>query len=76
MYQFAIEDSKLVLKNVRSGDGFVQSPANMALRPVGPDSFVVDEEGLEFSFGSGESGKANKFRLDAGRTRGIEFQRK
>lgn len=75
-YQFAIEDGKLVLKNIRSGDGFVQSSANMALRPVGPGSFVVDEEGLEFAFEPGESGKANKFRLDAGRTKGIEFQRK
>jgi hypothetical protein len=75
-YQFATDDGKLVLKSIQSGDGFLSSPQKLALRPVGQDSFVVDDEGLEFLFERGRSGNVNAFRLDAGRTKGIEFQRK
>jgi CubicO group peptidase (beta-lactamase class C family) len=75
-YLFATDDGKLVLKSIHSGDGFLSSPQKLALRPVGQDSFVVDDQGLEFSFERGGSGKVNAFRLDAGRTKGIEFQRK
>src|SRR5262249_6849327 len=75
-YQLEINDGKVVLRSIQSGDGFLSSLQNLALRPVGQDWFVVDEEGLEFSFERAGSGKANAFRLNAGRSKGIEFQRK
>jgi CubicO group peptidase (beta-lactamase class C family) len=75
-YQFSNSDGKLVLKSIQSGDGFLSSEQNLTLRPVGADSFVVDDEGLEFLFERGGSGGVNAFRLDAGRTKGIEFHRK
>jgi len=75
-YQLVVDDGKLVLKSIQSGDGFLSSPQDLALRPVGQDSFVVDDEGLEFLFERAGSGKVNSFRLDAGRTKGIAFQRK
>jgi CubicO group peptidase (beta-lactamase class C family) len=75
-YQLVVDDGKLVLKSIQSGDGFLSSQQDLALRPVGQDSFVVDDEGLEFLFERAGSGKGNSFRLDAGRTKGITFQRK
>ncbi|HXT26371.1 MAG TPA: serine hydrolase [Candidatus Eisenbacteria bacterium] len=74
-YRLEIEDGKLILKGIQSGDGFLHSPERLELRPVGADAFVVDEEGLQFAFQHGGSGNVSGFRLDAGRTKGLEFQR-
>jgi hypothetical protein len=74
-YQLVVEDGKLKLVGIQSGDGFLHSPQHMELRPAGPDMFAVDDEGLQITFehsGANVSG----FRLDAGRTKGIAFQRK
>jgi CubicO group peptidase (beta-lactamase class C family) len=74
-YRMVVEDGKLKLAGIQSGEGFLHSPQHMELRPVGTDVFVVDDEGLQFAFehsGTSFSG----FRLDAGRTKGIAFQRK
>lgn len=75
-YLLAVEDGKLKLKNLQSGDGFLHAAEHMELRPVGSDEFRVDDEGLEFAFEHDSSGNVSGFRLDAGRTRGIEFRRK
>jgi CubicO group peptidase (beta-lactamase class C family) len=75
-YQLVVEDGKLKLASIQSGDGFLHSPQHMDLRPVGLDVFVVDDEGLQFAFERGGSGNVSRFRLDAGRTKGLDFQRK
>ena len=75
-YLMAVEDGKLKLKSIQGGDGFLHSSQNLELRPVGPDAFVVDDEGLEFVFDPSGTGSAGGFRLNAGRTKGLRFQRK
>ena len=76
-YLLAVEDGKLKLKSIQSGDGFLHSPQKLELRPVGEDVFLVDEEGLEFAFEHpNSSGSASGFRLNAGRTKGLQFLRK
>jgi len=75
-YQFSIDQGKLLLTSIQTGDGFVRSAQNWTLRPIGGDSFVADEEGVEFAFQRNGAGNVNGLRLDAGRTKGIEFQRK
>jgi len=75
-YELVFDDGKLVLKEIRTGGGYLSSPQHLTLRPVGQDAFVVDEEGLEFVFERGGPGKARGFRLDAGRTKRIEFERR
>jgi len=75
-YTIASENGKLLLAGIRSGDGFVHSAEHKILRCVGPDAFVEDEDGLEFVFARDARGKANSFKLDAGRTKGLVFKRK
>jgi CubicO group peptidase (beta-lactamase class C family) len=75
-YQLAVEDGKLKLASIQSGDGFLHSARRMELRSVGTDVFVVEDEGLQFVFERGGASSFNAFRLDAGRTKGIAFQRK
>ena len=75
-YQLVVEDGKLKLASIHGGDGFLHSPQHMELRPIGTDVFVVDDEGLQFTFERGGASGASGFRLDAGRTKGIAFQRK
>lgn len=74
-YLLAIEGDKLMLKNIRSGEGFLHLAENLVLRPVDQNVFVVDDEGLEFHFAEDAAGRVNSFSLDAGRSKGIEFQR-
>jgi CubicO group peptidase (beta-lactamase class C family) len=76
VYRLGVEDGKLMLKSMQSGNGFLHSPQHLVLRPAGADTFVVDEEGLQFAFEHDGSGIVSGFRLDAGRTKGIEFRRK
>jgi len=75
-YLLAVEDGKLKLTKLESGDGFLHAPDDMELRPVGSDEFTVDAEGLWFRFAHDPAGNVSGFKLDAGRTKGIEFQRK
>lgn len=75
-YLLAANGDKLELASIQSGDGFLHATKHLALRPVGQDEFVVDEEGLTFDFLRDAAGKITGFRLDAGRTKGLEFLRK
>jgi CubicO group peptidase (beta-lactamase class C family) len=75
-YLLAVEDGKLKVTKLESGGGFLRAPDEMELRPVGSDEFTVDSEGLQFQFAHDGSGNVSGFKLDAGRTKGIEFQRK
>jgi hypothetical protein len=43
---------------------------------VGQNTFVVDEEGLEFIFDRDANGNVSGFQLNAGRTKGLSFHRK
>jgi CubicO group peptidase (beta-lactamase class C family) len=74
-YKLDVEDGKLVLQSVRSGDGLIHSSRHLLLRAVGQDTFDVDEEGLEFVFDHDAKGAVSGFRLDAGRTKGLVFSR-
>jgi CubicO group peptidase (beta-lactamase class C family) len=75
-YAFEIKDGKLVLRTIQNGDGFIHTKQDLALRPVGPGKFVVDDEGLEFDFRRDGKGDVGEFQLDAGRTKGLLFKRK
>src|ERR1051326_4814462 len=74
-YKFGISDGKLILQSIQSGDSFIHSSQHIDLRPVGKDIFAVDEEGLQFTFARDAKGEVSGFQLDAGRTRGLVFQR-
>jgi CubicO group peptidase (beta-lactamase class C family) len=74
-YKLGVEDGKLVLQSIRSGDGLIHSAQRLLLRAVGQDTFDVDEEGLEFVFDHDAKGAVSGFRLDAGRTKGLIFSR-
>src|SRR5216684_1853681 len=75
-YTIGIKDGKLMLQDIQEGNGFMHSPQNLALRAAGPETFEGDDEGLEFVFQRDGSGNVSGFTLDAGRTRGLTFQRK
>jgi CubicO group peptidase (beta-lactamase class C family) len=75
-YTIGIQDGKLMLQDIQEGNGFMQSPQHLTLRATGPETFAGDEQGLEFVFQRDASGKVLGFTLDAGRTRGLTFQRK
>jgi CubicO group peptidase (beta-lactamase class C family) len=75
-YTIGIKDGKLMLQDIQEGNGFMHSPQHLTLRAAGPETFEGDEEGLEFVFQRDGSGKVSGFTLDAGRTRGLTFQRK
>ena len=75
-YTLESKDGNLTLSRIRSGDGFVSSAQHFVLRPVAPETFLVDDAGLQFVFARDAGGKVNGFQLDAGRTKGLAFQRK
>jgi len=75
-YSIGVQDGKLVLQAIQSGQGLIQAAQHMTLRPVGKDTFAADEEGLEFTFNRDGKNNVNGFSLDAGRTKGLEFQRR
>src|SRR5216683_4000154 len=74
-YTIGIKDGKLMLQDIQEGNGFMHSPQHLALRAAGPETFEGDDEGLEFVFQRDGSGNVWGFTLDAGRTRGLTFQR-
>ena len=75
-YTIGIQDGKLMLQDIQGGDGFMHSPQHLTLRAVGPETFAGDHEGLQFVFQRDGNGNVQGFTLDAGRTRGLTFQRK
>ena len=75
-YTIGIKDGKLMLQDIQEGNGFMHSPQHLTLRAAGPETFEGDDEGLEFVFQRDGSGNVWGFTLDAGRTRGLTFQRK
>jgi CubicO group peptidase (beta-lactamase class C family) len=75
-YKIGVADGKLMVQSIQSGDAVVHSSQRVVLRAVGPDTFVADEEGLELVFARDAKGEVSGFRLDAGRTKGLVFQRK
>ena len=74
-YTIGIKDGKLMLQDIQEGNGFMHSPQHLTLRAAGAETFEGDEEGLQFVFQRDASGKVSGFTLDAGRTRGLTFQR-
>ncbi len=75
-YKIVVADGKLKVQSIQSGDGFVHSSQRLVLRAVGADTFAEDEEGLQVVFARDAKGEVSGFRLDAGRTKGLVFQRK
>jgi hypothetical protein len=75
-YKIGVADGKLMVQSIQSGDAVVHWSQRVVLRAVGPDTFVADEEGLELVFARDAKGEVSGFRLDAGRTKGLVFQRK
>jgi CubicO group peptidase (beta-lactamase class C family) len=75
-YTIGVKDGKLVLQDIQGGNGFMHSPQHLTLRAAGPETFEGDDEGLEFVFQRDSNGNVQGFTLDAGRTRGLTFQRK
>jgi CubicO group peptidase (beta-lactamase class C family) len=75
-YTLGVAGVKLMLQNVQNGDGFLHSSQQLTLRPVGQNTFVVDDEGLEFIFERDSKGNVSGFQLNAGRTKGLAFHRK
>jgi CubicO group peptidase (beta-lactamase class C family) len=75
-YTLSVEDGKLVLQRISGGEGYSHASPHFELRPVGVDVFSVDDEGLDFRFNRDTSGRVNELSLDAGRTKGITFERK
>jgi CubicO group peptidase (beta-lactamase class C family) len=75
-YSIGVKDGSLILQSIQGGDGFSRSQRTLMLRAVAPDTFVADEEGLELVFEGDAKGTVSGFRLNAGRTKGIVFQRR
>ena len=75
-YTIGVRDGKLAVLSIQSGDGFVHPSQHLAMRPVGADTFAADERGLLFVFQRNEKGTVSGLTLDAGRTKGLTFQRK
>jgi CubicO group peptidase (beta-lactamase class C family) len=75
-YTIGVKDGKLMLQDIQGGDGFMHSAQHLTLRAVGSETFEGDDEGLEFVFQRDSNGNVQGFTLDAGRTRGLNFQRK
>jgi CubicO group peptidase (beta-lactamase class C family) len=75
-YRLAVAGIKLMLQNIQNGDGFLHNSQQLTLRPVEQNTFVVDDEGLEFVFERDTKGNVSGFQLNAGRTKGLAFHRK
>ena len=75
-YTIGVQDGKLSVLSIQSGDGFAHPSPHWAMRPVGADTFAADEHGFVFVFQRNEKGTVSGLTLDAGRTKGLTFQRK
>ena len=76
-YRLAVAEGRIKVVAVRDGSGFPRANnfSAEALRSTGTDELEVGKTGVTLHFGhAGE--RASGFTLDAGRTKGISFQRK
>jgi hypothetical protein len=76
-YRLAVAEGRMKVVALRDGSGSprVNNFSAEALRATGTDEFEAGKTGMTLHFGrSGES--ASGFTLDAGRTKGITFQRR
>ena len=78
IYRLGVTDGRIKVLSVAdaSGSPRVNSFSADALRAVGLDEFEAGKSGVTFHFQRNAKQSASGFTLDAGRTKGIIFQRK
>ena len=78
VYRLGVMDGRIKVLSVAdaSGSPRVNSFSADALRSVGSDEFEAGKSGVTFHFQRDAKQTASAFTLDAGRTKGIAFQRK
>src|SRR5713226_8857715 len=77
-YRLGVEDGRIKILAVVDGSGSPRGNNFSAdvLHAVGSDEFEVGKSGVTLHFQRGAKQTASGFRLDAGRTKGIIFQRR
>jgi CubicO group peptidase (beta-lactamase class C family) len=77
-YRLGVADGRIKILSVVDGSGSPRANNFSAdvLRAVGSDEFEVGKSGVTLHFQRGAKQTASGFRLDAGRTKGIIFQRR
>ncbi len=77
-YRLGVEDGRIKILAVVDGSGSPRGNNFSAdvLHAVGSDEFEVGKSGVTLHFQRGAKQAASGFRLDAGRTKGIIFQRR
>ena len=77
-YRLGMSDGRVKVVSVADGSGSPRDNnfASDLLRAVGSDEFEAGKSGILFHFQHDGNGSASAFTLDAGRTKGITFQRK
>ena len=77
-YRLGVADGRIKILSVVDGSGSPRGNNFSAdvLRAVGSDEFEVGKSGVTLHFQRAERQTASGFRLDAGRTKGIVFQRR
>jgi len=77
-YRLGVADGRIKILAVMDGSGSPRANNFSAdvLRAVGSDEFEVGKSGVTLHFQRGAKQTASGFRLDAGRTKGIIFQRR
>jgi CubicO group peptidase (beta-lactamase class C family) len=78
IYRLGVSDGRIKVLSVADASGSPRANnfSTDALRPVGSDEFEVGKSGVTFHFQREAKQTASAFTLDAGRTKGIAFQRK
>ena len=78
IYRLSVMDGRIKVLSVvdASGSPRVNNFSAEALRAVGSDEFEAGKSGVTFHFQREAKQTASAFTLDAGRTKGIAFQRK
>jgi CubicO group peptidase (beta-lactamase class C family) len=78
VYRLGVMDGRIKVLKVMdaSGSPRVNNFSEDALRAVGSDEFEAGKSGVTFHFQRDANQTASAFTLDAGRTKGIAFQRK
>jgi hypothetical protein len=78
IYRLGVSDGRIKVLSVVDAFGSprVNNFSAEALRAVGSDEFEAGKSGVTFHFQRGAKQTASAFTLDAGRTKGIAFQRK
>jgi CubicO group peptidase (beta-lactamase class C family) len=77
-YRLGLVDGRIKILAIVDGSGSPRANNFSAevLRPVGSDEFEAGKSGVTLHFQRNEKQTASGFKLDAGRTKGIIFQRK